>query len=1797
MAALQPGTLLLKSIDFRQSANDPRVNLVATQTGELLITKQTANSTQLILSAGVDDVFGGAVSANIILANTAHIGSDLTLASGSIATAGDLSVNSARITTGFMVGGRLEAAGFEASSLIIEGANGSLNVEGHASFASALSVSGDITIEHDLSAISVASIGGDIRVDADALLDSALHVHGATTAASGSLTTDADLIVSGGSLSIGSHLVADSGTLSVGGSTSIASVLVLPTSNLTVLDGANLAIAGSAALSSTVSVGGSTTLAGHTDVAGDLTVLSSGGMSVISGGVFIPAAIISIAGNTHAVDIDAHGTLDISGGNLVGYGDAHVDGSLDVGLNTKLSTAILENPDGTPSVNLIITGADTDMSGSLFVDGVLSVGSTGHVESGLSTSSTLTVNASRLTVEADSTIGTSLLVHGTSTFASTADFDDTLTIPLGNVSIGGSVVVQASSISVAGSTTITSTEVHVASQTSITGSLTTSEDIAIDGTLHVDNLLAFAGNISIAADMHVGGDLIVVQDLSVGGTSTVLGSTDVSIEDRLVAIGVESDESIVNVGMTFGAAANRALLYHHPYMAVYDSATDLGEMRSASIAVGISIEATPTSSVYFGTTDAMQLPAGTTAQQPSPAENGMMRYNTTLDIMEAYVAGAWSPIGGARTPDGATRIDVSAPSIQCYVENTNVFNFGSSHVDGTNLSVGVLHVDVVQVADPTEPPFSFDNDIEFIGNLLVNGRLYVSNVFFIGGGASLVDSLTLNTSILEASANPVESGAIYDALLLKEDVIVYDTAPVEGSTNAITSGNAFTAIEAAIALVSTLEPTPVEMGTTTSWKEDLSPPVQFTIAWDAAETGFTTDYTVTVSPTSAFTPPRQRITKNVDSVTVTFYEEDGSAAANYALVNVDVAIVYDGQIKADISLSGPAKSPYFIGTSTSLSAYDPSVVSTASGVLYPTSGPSDIPASTFANDANITGLDLTNAANLSSIGTFAFLNVDLTGALDLHVGHTYGVAANAFQGVSIDGTLTVPSNLIPQGDNIFRQAFGLTDLIIEDGFTPNGKKYMFQQCASLQSVRLPASMSSRLNNLNDFFKDCVSLRTIELESESTIGANSSFNGLSVQADIFDVATTDRGLVGTDTFSPGVYSHQGLSRYAYYRPLRFDGFGLGYETMGTQNSRVASEFTFVAWVKANVLTQRRTIMSLVVGDSVETGNSAQLEIDGQGNLHYSTTLQDPMQPPTSLTLPHTGVSTSEYFAVGVTHNNTTKTATLHFKVQHAGSLTSASTTTTSAFAANNISTLRLGCPVDTAATNKFWDGEIAEARFYHQVLGETDMNAFFASRVGDHDAVIPPGIESFGSSRPALEASPSYDFYYAARGADTAVQYVTTDGSQTDALVIGEKATTIPGGTFQNHQLRHVDFSMSRNLGTVSASAFASTLISQSSISLPPNVVLDGGSQFKLIANARGTVFVPSTVTFSGGQSHFESAPFEFLVMAKAATAKTSVSMPSNFFTSTPDAIVSAIVANNFDSMAPTALNCASLERFATLQPIITQSDSFHASNFGSLNGTSVAPGCYIHTGSGNVAHFDIGGVVEDFRYVAPNSPLVLTYNATAPGNTGVVVIGPGLASIPGSHFQGHTNITGIDFGVATSLTTIGTSAFESCSGISYISLPSHVDGLEIGASAFQSCGIIRDVYIPSTSTLNSTGSQFKLNTGLINVTFGPAASDADLVIPTSCFQGCAGLTSADLGNRFSIVGHNAFDGTALSRLTVGRTFKVESANAFGASPLAPFFDDANRVYPAGIYEWVVDSVVFTPFPVYSGTRNVSLVGA
>ena len=79
-------------------------------------------------------------------------------------------------------------------------------------------------------------------------------------------------------------------------------------------------------------------------------------------------------------------------------------------------------------------------------------------------------------------------------------------------------------------------------------------------------------------------------------------------------------------------------------------ATSLAAVVTSATPAGVSDQAN-TSTGYF------DLPAGTTAQRPGTANTGMVRYNSTLSIVETYNGTSWTGLGG-----GAATVSATAPA-------------------------------------------------------------------------------------------------------------------------------------------------------------------------------------------------------------------------------------------------------------------------------------------------------------------------------------------------------------------------------------------------------------------------------------------------------------------------------------------------------------------------------------------------------------------------------------------------------------------------------------------------------------------------------------------------------------------------------------------------------------------------------------------------------------------------------------------------------------------------------------------------------------------------------------------------------------------------------------------------------------------------------------------------------------------------------------------------------------------------------------------------------------------------------
>ena len=79
----------------------------------------------------------------------------------------------------------------------------------------------------------------------------------------------------------------------------------------------------------------------------------------------------------------------------------------------------------------------------------------------------------------------------------------------------------------------------------------------------------------------------------------------------------------------------------------------VGTLASTNFGLAPLAGATFTGDVILGTTTALELPDGTTAQRPGSPVDGMIRFNTDLNTFEGYKSSNWGAIGGGATGGGS----------------------------------------------------------------------------------------------------------------------------------------------------------------------------------------------------------------------------------------------------------------------------------------------------------------------------------------------------------------------------------------------------------------------------------------------------------------------------------------------------------------------------------------------------------------------------------------------------------------------------------------------------------------------------------------------------------------------------------------------------------------------------------------------------------------------------------------------------------------------------------------------------------------------------------------------------------------------------------------------------------------------------------------------------------------------------------------------------------------------------------------------------------------------------------------
>ena len=180
-----------------------------------------------------------------------------------------------------------------------------------------------------------------------------------------------------------------------------------------------------------------------------------------------------------------------------------------------------------------------------------------------------------------------------------------------------------------------------------------------------------------------------------------------------------------------------------------------------------------------------------------------------------------------------------------------------------------------------------------------------------------------------------------------------------------------------------------------------------------------------------------------------------------------------------------------------------------------------------------------------------------------------------------------------------------------------------------------------------------------------------------------------------------------------------------------------------------------------------------------------------------------------------------------------------------------------------------------------------------------------------------------------------------------------------------------------------------------------------------------------------------------------------------------------------------------------------------------------------------------------------------------------VIIEHGVTSIGESAFNSCSGLLSVT--IPESVTSIGSSAFSGCSVLTSVTIPESVTS--IGENAFDGCSGLTGITIPEGVT-RIEGRTFSGCTGLTGITipegvtsigssaFSECTGLTSLTIPESvtsigdyAFLGCSGLTSITIPEGVASIGGYAFSGcTGLSGISIPRSVANIGADAFFNCP-------------------------------------------
>ena len=165
-----------------------------------------------------------------------------------------------------------------------------------------------------------------------------------------------------------------------------------------------------------------------------------------------------------------------------------------------------------------------------------------------------------------------------------------------------------------------------------------------------------------------------------------------------------------------------------------------------------------------------------------------------------------------------------------------------------------------------------------------------------------------------------------------------------------------------------------------------------------------------------------------------------------------------------------------------------------------------------------------------------------------------------------------------------------------------------------------------------------------------------------------------------------------------------------------------------------------------------------------------------------------------------------------------------------------------------------------------------------------------------------------------------------------------------------------------------------------------------------------------------------------------------------------------------------------------------------------------------------------------------------------------LIIPNSVTSIGNYAFSGCSGLTSVTIG--NSVTSIGKYAFSDCSGLTSVTIPNSVTS--IGKYAFSDCSGLTEINVDENNTVYSSIDGVVFNKSQTELVCYPGGKQGAYIIPNSvtsigeyAFDYCSGLTSVTIGNSVTSIGKYAFWGcTGLTSVTIPNSVTSIGESAF-----------------------------------------------